>query len=53
MPDVARMVPPLERLLHLKRIPLLSGLPTPEIAALADVAQERFSGPCPVFFRVR
>jgi CRP-like cAMP-binding protein len=42
VPDVARMVPPLERLLHLKRIPLLSGLPTPEVAALADVAEERF-----------
>lgn len=51
MPDVARMVPPLERLLHLKRIPLLSGLPTPEIAALADVAQERFYRKGAVVFR--
>jgi CRP-like cAMP-binding protein len=41
VPDAARAVPPLERLLHLKRIPLLSGLPTPEIAVLADAAQER------------
>ena len=51
MPDVARMVPPLERLLHLKRIPLLSGLPTPEVAALADVAQERFFRKGEVVFR--
>ena len=35
-------VPPLERLLHLKRVPLLSGLPTSEVAVLADAAQERF-----------
>ena len=42
MPDAPRAVPPLERLLHLKRIPLLSGLPAPEIAAIADVVQERF-----------
>jgi CRP-like cAMP-binding protein len=45
------MVPPLERLLHLKRIPLLSGLPTPEVAALADVAQERFFRKGEVVFR--
>jgi CRP-like cAMP-binding protein len=45
------MVPPLERLLHLKRIPLLSGLPTPEVAALADVAQERFFRKGQVVFR--
>ena len=51
VPDVARMVPPLERLLHLKRIPLLSGLPTPEVAALADVAQERFYRKGEVVFR--
>jgi CRP-like cAMP-binding protein len=51
VPDVARMVPPLERLLHLKRIPLLSGLPKPEVAALADVAQERFFRKGEVVFR--
>ena len=51
VPDVARMVPPLERLLHLKRIPLLSGLPTPEVVALADVAQERFFRKGEVVFR--
>ena len=33
--------PPLERLLHLKRVPLLSGLPTSEVAVLADAAEER------------
>jgi len=42
VPEAPRAVPPLERLLHLKRIPLLSGLPAPEIAAIADVVQERF-----------
>jgi len=41
VPERARVVPPLERLLHLKRIPLLSGLPAPEVAVLADAAQER------------
>jgi CRP-like cAMP-binding protein len=41
VPEAPRAVPPLERLLHLKRIPLLSGLPAPEIAAIADVVQER------------
>jgi CRP-like cAMP-binding protein len=46
-----RVVPPLERLLHLKRIPLLSGLPTPEVAALADAAQERFYRRGEVVFR--
>ncbi|HZO09733.1 MAG TPA: cyclic nucleotide-binding domain-containing protein [Myxococcota bacterium] len=51
MPEAMRVVPPLERLLHLKRIPLLSGLPTPEIAALADVVQERFFAKGEVVFR--
>jgi CRP-like cAMP-binding protein len=41
VPEAPRALPPLERLLHLKRIPLLSGLPAPEIAAIADVVQER------------
>jgi CRP-like cAMP-binding protein len=42
VPETPRVVPPLERLLHLKRIPLLSGLPASEVAALADAARERF-----------
>ena len=42
MPEAQRAVPPLERLLYLKRIPLLSGLPASELAALADAARERF-----------
>jgi CRP-like cAMP-binding protein len=42
MPEAPRVVPPLERLLHLKRIPLLSGLPASEVAALAEAAGERF-----------
>ena len=45
------MVPPLERLLHLKRVPLLSGLPTSEVAVLADAAQERFFAKGAVVFR--
>ena len=42
MPEGPRSVPPLERLLHVKRIPLLSGLDAAEVAALADAAVERF-----------
>jgi CRP-like cAMP-binding protein len=41
MPEAPRTVPPLERLLHLKRVPLLSGLPATEVAALAEAASER------------
>jgi CRP/FNR family transcriptional regulator, cyclic AMP receptor protein len=51
VPERARAVPPLERLLHLKRIPLLSGLPAPEVAVLADAAQERFYRKGEVVFR--
>ncbi len=51
MPERARVVPPLERLLHLKRIPLLSGLPASEVAVLADAAQERFYRKGEVVFR--
>ena len=51
MPETPRVVPPLERLLHLKRIPLLSGLPASEVAALADAAQERFFPRSEVVFR--
>jgi CRP-like cAMP-binding protein len=42
VPENARFVPPLERMLHLKRIPMLAGLPTSEIAVLAEAASERF-----------
>lgn len=42
MLDAARLLSPLERLLHLKRIPMLSGLPGTEIAVIADAASERF-----------
>jgi CRP-like cAMP-binding protein len=51
MPDGVRAVPPLERMLHLKRIPLLSGLPTAEVAAIADVSSERFFPKGAVVFR--
>ena len=51
MPEAPRSVPPLERLLHLKRIPLLSGLPASEVAALADAAQERFFRKSEIVFR--
>ena len=42
MPDTGRLLPPLERMLHLKRVPMLSGLPGSEIAIVADAASERF-----------
>jgi CRP-like cAMP-binding protein len=51
MPEVPRSVPPLERLLHLKRVPLLSGLPASEVIALADAAQERFFRNGTILFR--
>ena len=41
MPDRARPVAPLERLLHIKRVPMLAGLPNAEVAVLADAAVER------------
>jgi CRP-like cAMP-binding protein len=40
----SRLVPPLERMLRLKRSPMLSGLPNPEIAVLADAAVGRLFG---------
>jgi CRP-like cAMP-binding protein len=46
-----RAVPPLERMLHLKRVPMLSGLPSPEIAVLADAAGERVFPRGAVVFR--
>ena len=50
MPD-PRHVPPLERMLHLKRVPMLAGLPNAEIALLADAAGERSFRPGEVVFR--
>lgn len=51
MSEALRVVPPLERLLHIKRVPLLSGLPAAEVAVLADAAQERFFARGAVVFR--
>ncbi len=51
MPEAVRAVPPLERLLYLKRVPLLSGLPAAEVAVLADAAQERFFPRGAIVFR--
>jgi CRP-like cAMP-binding protein len=50
MPE-PRAVPALERMLHLKRIPMLSGLPNAEIAVLADAAGERVFERGAVVFR--
>ena len=41
MPELGRPVAPLARLLHLKRVPMLAGLPNAEVAVLADAAVER------------
>ena len=51
MPEALRVVPPLERLLQLKRIPLLSGLPASEVAVLADAAREQFFPRGAIVFR--
>ena len=51
MPEAPRVVPPLERLLQLKRVPLLSGLPASEVAVLADAARERFFPRGAIVFR--
>jgi CRP-like cAMP-binding protein len=40
--ETPRLVPPLERLLHLKRVPMLSGLTGSDLAVVADAAAERF-----------
>jgi len=42
VPEASRLVPPLERLLHLKRVPMLSGLAAADVAVIADAAAERF-----------
>jgi CRP-like cAMP-binding protein len=49
--EPARLVLPLERMLHLKRSPLLAGLPAGEIAVLAEAAGERFFAAGDVVFR--
>ena len=51
MPDAARLVPPLERMLYLKRVPMLSGLSGSQIAVIADAATERFFPAGTVVFR--
>ena len=51
MPETGRLLPPLERMLHLKRVPMLSGLPSSEIAVVADAASERFFPGGAVVFR--
>lgn len=42
MHDNPRAVAPLERLLHLKRLPALANLPSAQLAAIAEYATERF-----------
>lgn len=51
MLEPARLVLPLERMLHLKRTPMLAGLPASEIAVLAEAATERFFPAGAVVFR--
>jgi CRP-like cAMP-binding protein len=51
MTDPARLVPPLERLLYLKRVPMLSGLTGSYVAVIADAATERFFPKGAVLFR--
>lgn len=51
MPETARLVAPLERMLHLKRVPMLSGLASAEVAILADAAAERLFPKGAVVFR--
>jgi CRP-like cAMP-binding protein len=51
VPEAPRLVPPLERLLHLKRVPMLSGLSAADLAVVADAATERFLPAGSVVFR--
>jgi CRP-like cAMP-binding protein len=51
VPESPRLVPPLERMLHLKRVPMLAGLPGPDVALIADAATERFFAKGAVVFR--
>jgi CRP-like cAMP-binding protein len=41
-PDSARSVPPVERLLYLKRLPTLGNLPAADLTLIGELAQERF-----------
>lgn len=51
MPEAVRVLPPLERLLYLKRAPLLAGLAASELLALAEAASERYVAKGSVLFR--
>jgi CRP-like cAMP-binding protein len=51
VPEAGNLLSPLERLLHLKRVPMLSGLPGSEVAVIADAASERFFPKGAVVFR--
>jgi CRP-like cAMP-binding protein len=42
VPERRELVSPLARMLQLKRIPMLAGLPSSEVAFVADAAEERF-----------
>jgi CRP-like cAMP-binding protein len=42
VPETGHLLSPLERMLHLKRVPMLSGLPGSEVALVAEAASERF-----------
>ncbi len=51
MPDPSHLLSPLERMLHLKRVPMLSGLPGSDVAVIADAASERVLPKGAVVFR--
>ncbi|HSD66063.1 MAG TPA: Crp/Fnr family transcriptional regulator [Vicinamibacteria bacterium] len=51
MLEPGHLISPLERLLHLKRVPMLSGLAGPDAAVIADAASERFFPKGTVVFR--
>jgi CRP-like cAMP-binding protein len=49
--DGQHLLSPLERMLHLKRVPMLSGLPGSDVAVIADAASERVFPKDAVVFR--
>lgn len=51
MLDAKRLLSPLERMLHLKRVPMLAGLAGSDVAVVADAASERFFPKGAVVFR--
>jgi CRP-like cAMP-binding protein len=51
MPDAGLLLSPLERMLHLKRIPMLSGLAGSDVAVIGDAVAERFFPKGAVVFR--